>query len=759
MSQLRFTLSNAVAATATVLGTDPLNWDSLDFTLKRNEELGGIFRSYSADIEFHSDGYTYVRNIYETQGVEAVILVLVEQLDNEDFTYKTIFSGRLNLNNYAEILDENCVEIIQTNIEEISFNERFLNNLDVEVNLYSLITKTGQDITPYASEDQEINISSVLIPKAYEANNQADTLFQGLYQWWHENITYNLYGQVNFDDIVTENINGVFEYGTLLSDVRPDNDRKFFLKVEDAGDYEIDQSIDIDIDTEVVGNSDEYDNFDVQAFLYKNGVQVDAGPIVSDNNNDNISLNYTWTFNYVDSLDIGDELFFWIRIQFDVDPGLLDRKSEVKDFNFSVNSASREISAVTSFPTSQVNAMLNYEAFNRIVESVTDVPNAIRSDFYGRTDSEPMTYVADGDGSLEANTNGYLLRAFTKDERGLFMTFLDLFKNEKVKHNIGAGIIEEGGMDVLRIEPLEYFYQDVTLFDVGEGLSEFSKEVAADLYTQRVKIGYTIWQPESDEVAGLDEYNSIREFILPINSTMEEMDLMSDFVTGGYLIELKRREIRNSGISENEEPNLKYDESNFSVKLVRTGGSPEYENETNEDLVSATNIGDDVNLVNIKFAPARVLRAHLNVLAASLYLNADKTIRFASGQGNYKATSELTGEPDINEQGDIFFSELPDPLWLPEIYKFSSPLTFANIQAINANPYGKITFINPITKLPASGFIRELDWNGETRVANWQLLRSGESLNPPVLECLEDELEDCLLDETGAELYDEEQNI
>lgn len=759
MGELRFSLSNAVGPTAITLNQDPLNWESLEFTLKRNLELGGIFRSYSADVEFHGDGYTYIRSIYETQGVEAVILITIEQKDEADFTFKQLFTGRLNLNNYNEILDENCVELIKTNAEEISFNEKFLNNLGVEVNLYSLLTKSGQDITPYAQEDQQIDVSSVLIPKAYEANNQADTLFQGIYQWWHENTVYDLYGQINFDNIVEENINGVFEYGTLLNEVRPDADRKYFLKVQDAGAYTIDQSIDVTVDTSVVGNNDEYMNFDVQGFLYKNGVQVDAGPIVSATNVANINLNYTWAFNYVDNLAIDDEMFFWVRIQFDVDPGLLDRKSEVRDFNFIVNSASREIDAVTSFPTSQVNAMLVYESFNRIVESITDVPNAIRSDFYGRTDSEPMTYVADGDGSLQANLNGYLLRAFSKDERGLFMTFLDLFQNEKVKYNIGAGILQEGGNDVLRIEPLEFFYQDVVIFDFGENLAEFSKEVAADKYIQRVKIGYAVWQPESDQVAGLDEYNSRREFILPVNSTNKELDLISEFVTGGYITELKRREVRNATISENEEPNLKYDENNFNLKVVRQAGPPTYKNETDEDLVAATNIGDTTNLVNIKFSPARVLRAHLNVLGASLYLNSDKTIRFASGQGNYKATSELTGEPDINEQGDVLFSELPTPLWLPELYRFTAPLTFANIQAINANPYGKFNFTNPITGAQACGFIEEIKWTGASRQANITLLRCGEPLNPPVLECMMDNLDQCLLDNNNEPLYDSDQNI
>ena len=57
-----------------VLANDPIGWDTTSFTLQRSSELNGITRKFSSDLEFFDDGRDFLRTVYDSIGVNAVVV-------------------------------------------------------------------------------------------------------------------------------------------------------------------------------------------------------------------------------------------------------------------------------------------------------------------------------------------------------------------------------------------------------------------------------------------------------------------------------------------------------------------------------------------------------------------------------------------------------------------------------------------------------------------------------------------------------------
>lgn len=214
---------------------------------------------------------------------------------------------------------------------------------------------------------------------------------------------------------------------------------------------------------------------------------------------------------------------------------------------------------------SNANSSLVNEFASRMVESITDGCFKVKSDYYGRIDSQPYASTSDGCGSLRVLTSGLKIRnAITSNH---FLSFSDLFDGLKYIDNIGLALEDNPNIpnsQLIRIEPVEYFYQDfkiISLPFIPESVSTLDSSMAASI----VDIGYKKW--EVDRVNGLDEFNSNKKFRTSLSTITNEKDFTSKLVAGGYPIEVTRQQ----SFAETGAADTSYDNETFVICITREG--------------------------------------------------------------------------------------------------------------------------------------------------------------------------------------------
>jgi hypothetical protein len=361
---------------------------------------------------------------------------------------------------------------------------------------------------------------------------------------------------------------------------------------------------------------------------------------------------------------------------------------------------------------SLANVFLVYETLARVAESITNKCMKIKSDYFGRMDSKPDSYLVDGCGSLQALTTGlYLRRA---ENPTFFISMKDLLTGLQCIHNTGFGLTEEDGDEVMRIEPAEFFYQDEELMDCTD--ADVVKEVVVpEEIPGTILGGYDKWEIEN--VNGLDEFNSKREFRLTIKNSKGSVDFRCKFVAGGYAIEITRQQ----SFAESGAADTKYDNETFIFCLEREnydyaypyfypydypysypylGGSFLVEQ---GNITGESNIYDPATIINYRISPIRNMM-RLAKLFLGAYRDVDAVnskIVFQSGDGNIVAEGwipddDCTPEENIISESDEIHKDIfareeeAQPLLRPESVTFEYPMSLKDFKAIRANPYGYI---------------------------------------------------------------------
>ncbi len=337
------------------------------------------------------------------------------------------------------------------------------------------------------------------------------------------------------------------------------------------------------------------------------------------------------------------------------------------------------------------------ESLSRVAEAITDNCLKVKSDYYGRTDSEPYTSDEDGCGSLRIITSGLYIRQ--ADNAVLFASLKELFDGLKAIDNIGMGIEDNPfitGTQWLRIEPVEYFYQDTEILSFPF-VPEAKKAIQEQLHYSLIKIGYKNWEVE--DINGLDEFNSNKEFRTGLSTVSNTIDATSDFIAGGYPWEITRQQ----SFADTGAADTKYDNNIFIACVERDAYGFHIEQGNIED---AANIFSPATAYNWRIRPFYNLMRWFKSIANS-YANIVDTaskLFFSAGEGNLLASGEIAGAyPTCKlengqkaENKDLHRTDFTDeseatPLWKPEYMAFKYPLSVRDYKVIKANPYGYIS--------------------------------------------------------------------
>lgn len=354
------------------------------------------------------------------------------------------------------------------------------------------------------------------------------------------------------------------------------------------------------------------------------------------------------------------------------------------------------IKAVKACPPTTSDVYLINEVMSRTAEAITNNCIKVKSDYYGRTDSQPYTSGVDGCGSLRVLTHGLHLRQATENNK-FFLSFQQIYDNViRPIDNCGMGFEpnpELPGFEWLRIEPIDYFYQDFEVLRFPY-VPQVNTEVDEGKHYSIIKVGYTQWEPKA--IRGLNEFNSTREFRTSLETVKNQLEITSNFIASGSVIETVRRE----SFAETGKADTAYDNETFIICVDREVYG--YKVEQGE-IVGAANIFSPATVYNFRITPLRnlmrwfksTINSYANILDSSAKLF------FSKGTGNYTATGQLIDDcADENgpkaENIDLAITDFKNPLDAvplvkPENVTFRYPFTASDFSKLRANRNGFVS--------------------------------------------------------------------
>jgi len=368
------------------------------------------------------------------------------------------------------------------------------------------------------------------------------------------------------------------------------------------------------------------------------------------------------------------------------------------------------ITGLTTFPASVAKGVLLYEAFERVITKNLSVPtNRFRSNYFGRTD---RGYAQDGEGAIRSIHSGKSIRGFNITDNPVYINFKDLLESFQAIDGIGVGIQYINGIETVVVEKLDYFYNPTKICTI-DFVRDIEKEVADELYYNELIFKYPEWNNEF--VNNLDEFNSTREFVLPITQVKRRLQMMSAIIASGYTIEFVRRKPVTLGSTTDEDR----DNFNFVVQLIRDGA--DYEPEKNAGI-TISNVIDPATVYNARLSPMRCILRNGQMIRSGLFKRDSANINLAFGEGNTRLQTTLTGGTLVNET-TVPVASLGKPLWIPEFYSFKAPFKQEYQEALEANPYGYIEFSTD-GKTRKKGYVVKIDPEADSELTSFKLLKA-----------------------------------
>jgi hypothetical protein len=713
--------------------------DEFELSIKRDEKSHGMTYEASTDsLGFHgSDAVDFLREQKTAYGLKANVIFQAKARCEGEEDYTEIQRGKLNFGRWKESCGNIC--IISLPLEEDSCIVTLHSRWDQKVDMDRAVGFDGLTALPsYSALGEEVELPAVAIEVSIDANvvDEGDvTIISTVDQGEHTAFFRPLYGVVRQSSIKSANLDAATNYGfdSLVGDpygfiISPivlfEDDKKC---LDEPFSYVI----------RLKGSSvihKEGDNFDLlnsEVVLAKiNGDFVDTPgdrisavtfsmPLVGDQ----FQGTFDHTFSGTIELSEGDGLYAFIRHDVEDPTPVLDTFSIQYDIAFAKES-SVLIEATKVCPPTNADAYLIHETISRATEALTDYCVRTKSEYYGRTDSQPFSFDADGCGALRFVTSGLKIRRAIQDK--FFVSLKELMEGLQAIDNIGWGV--EPDPDRLNkflfvVESLDYFYQDTEIFRCPS-IPQASIEIEEARHYSKIDVGYKKWEVE--DVNGLDEFNSTREYRTSLDSVSNSLDIASSLVAGSYPIELTRQQsFANTGGSD-----YKYDNDTFIICVLRMMYGWQVE-QTN--ITSAANIYSPATVYNYRISPLRNLMRWYRSISASYANSGDSSNKlfFNSGTGNFVAEGEMTSEvcklenAVIRENQDLFtthFENATDatPLWRNETIAFDYPLSLKDYRDLKSGPYGYVSYQCGQGDFE-KGFIKELKYKLNRGIATFIL--------------------------------------
>lgn len=645
----RVTLNNAISGSQVI--SNPDGWKEIKVKLARDKKYHSLVEMIELPLIFCGDngeydgGYNYIRNVEDTQGVDAIIEILIECSDDEGDTYETFFDGLLELETIKEISDAEPYKL-ECNIVRNDFWSKFVNRESQQVNLDSTKSLDGDTLTKI--NNIELQLQSQVMN--LEFNGYTDTInSSGLYNA----LSGEDYGVIDFADLLLSEIKTKFNYPLDVSLTRP---FELFV-VEYRGDY----------------------TFDIKVVSARNVV---AGPYGDSTAatlnvllqiNDDAAITLTRTNVGVDGVDGRTEHTYSgtitlqkndaIRLYFYDATGIV---------TFVIPGVSREsylnIVGATIYTDTQTDAFLLRDAAESILSKIIGRNNVVYSEYLGDE-------AVDACASNFAIMKGLHVRGYSMNDKPMFMSFDDWWDGANGIFNLGLGYEEIAGTEYIRIEEKSHFYDDnysITFSNVDKITRSYDK----DKLFKSIEIGYEKWSAES--ASGVDDPQTKHTYNTRFKIIGKDEKILSKFIAASLAIEQTRRNRIEFG------KDWRLDEDTIIIAL--SADSSPYRPETDEDFNTITNLLNGDTRYNIRLTPARNFERWKPYFNGCLQGYIPETFNFGSGEGNYDMSSNGTGSCDtgtLAENQDI--NVTTDFYHGAGLYEFEVDMSWEDYKTIRDN--------------------------------------------------------------------------
>ena len=706
------------------------NWRDFFPTIRINEKYRTRLPVFSfEEISFTKAAKTYIDIQRELYGPLANITFELKLWN--DNAWIDFIAGRLAMDRYNKAEIETRV-----GVDPDSFVMRWLNNDELPLELTTLTDIKGNTITAFASELTSVPLDTQVLDRIYEGITS-----ESFFTYDNDSVVaspVNVYLQLgcdgsNINELPEEAFNIPSQFmipGTGLDEIQ------HFVELSDDGDdYEIKIDYNITYEGDITNvNTSGSITLNISLIRAKYDHETDSWTtttLATDTANSGGDLNLTGTFtgsatvNYTGDRDPDDSSKFdkvRLYIRFNLSGGSYDLY-----YTADVDQLDITVSKKDTYPDTDCNGMLIYEAALRMLQKLTGRNDPLRSTLLGRTDSEVHTYAADGPASLMLYTNGRHVRQFPVSDFPLKGEFYELFRALNADWNIGVGIIEEAGIQYIAIEEISYFWDNSkVVFSITdpEGVLE---QTALDYIFNKLEFGNSKY--ETEENGTLGSAHTPRTYTTGLGDVVNSSyDFTQPAITSGPLIELLRRDPYQDG----SEKDNQHDNAIVLIRLVRDGGG--YRREKGSDFTTVNNISNPDSQYNLSITPRRALNRHLNWIKGGGFQGAteldpaDKPrILFTSGDGNVKLETLKTGDPgSFTENSEaLYLTEGDDPLFLPNLVRFNYPITKEQMINLVADPNQVIQVTSKGRTFKAFILVSEVE-DFESKEANFRLLEAYE---------------------------------
>jgi hypothetical protein len=753
---LRFTLDNEIEG-AFVLPTDPKGWDSGRFSLTRSPKYHGINYARTFALIFVCNaGKEYIDKIYEEQGIDATITVLIEDscdcvpfIINGDYTedysddynnggfttdclFEEFFTGQLDLKEYFKTKQETSVKII-----EQSLNQTFLARSATKVDMFGTDTIDGGTFTNITT-DSDITLHSKALVFNAEFNIINDSDGASLDPGGTDTIYFEtpLFVESSEGYSAVNNPSLPFMHGTADTNTF----EPIWLNITGKT-----QSVDIEVLCE--GGISVSGNNNLASFIDRSvSVQIRVGATYD------ASVLYTVVapvlhtfYNYftfvaldgslTDTLTVPNGYAIYCSI---VIPNVTIDSADPKPWLLltQFDTFNVKMKSLSTVADSQAKGTLIYESFARTLQSILNVEDPLRSTYYGRVNATPYAEPENGTGSFAMVMDGFRIRQYptTGDNaRTPKFSFDDIFDAFNPVDNIGVGFdyIDEGYKVI--IEQKKYFYSQNSSISL-ENVPNIKLSVYRELYFNNIEVGFENWQ--TNGLNGLDEYCSKSQYTNGLKTIPDSLELQSKGIASAYLLEQLRRDKYSESATEDTD----YDVNLFMIALNRSvdeDGVPDSLDiaEKDENFSNIENIIDPPSVYNLRWAVVRNFIRNISLVSPSLVKNVGRLIKFTSGEGNYKTitaeSSNTSGDynnQDLSGQQDIQWDSAnvdETPLYIPELIEFEYPISLQEFKLLRSNPYDYIEVSGDLGNY--KGYILDVAYTPRSGLTSFKLIRKWES--------------------------------
>lgn len=684
---------------------EPQGFADIVLNMKRDDTWHGIFfEASTSELTFYGVAATYLKDKKETQRLKSDVTFKALQACGIYEELETIFEGKLDFGKYVESCGNAC--LVKIPVEQIGCLMTLRNRYDQKVDLDATTTFNKMSaLHPY----DKLNFEMELPAKELQAAVDGSVAIAG---YTHDSDHVSFGGSLTlirsdydierYNNIATGQLIGINNCESnngssdctgpitpqlLFEDLIDCFDGNYDYSVRYKGTFNLGAGMSLfHIKMKIVqwdGTGNIFDDaIIVQEYTIFDGLPTPpAGPqtILFDH-----TLSGTTT--------IADGIGFYAFLEVGLSSG-----SAHLNIVFD-NETYFTLSAVKICPPTDANVYAINETLSRITEAITDNCLKVKSDYYGRTDSQPYASTEDGCGSLRVTTSGLKIRKAPTP--AFFASLKDLFDGLRGIDNIGMGIEDNPfipGFSWLRIEPVEHFYQDVEILALPF-VPEAEISIQEQLHYSIIKSGYQKWEVE--RINGLDEPNSNREYRTGLSSVNNPIDITSKLIVGSYAIETTRQQ----SFAATGAADTTYDNETFIICVERQAYSFIVEQ---GNIDNPANVFSPQTLYNWRIRPFSNLMRWFKSIANS-YSNINDSANklfFSSGTGNFLAEGEIGGaypscklengvKAENRDLSKMDFVNAIDatPLWKPEYATLKYPLSVKDYRTLKANPYGYISF-------------------------------------------------------------------